>query len=157
MNYKHGMKGTKLYSVWQSMKARCDNPKHFDYRHYGARGIAVCKAWRNPESFFEWAFENGYEEGLTLDRIDNDKGYSPDNCRWTTRKEQTRNRRNSRIITFNGETHCLAEWAEVTGLNIGALKGRLRAGWKPELMLTVPVSRNNSRRGYKHMKTMNII
>lgn len=90
----HGLKGTRLYNAWCNMKSRCYNPKNENYYLYGERGIGVCDEWKNNfEAFAKWSFENGYKENLTIDRIDNYKGYSPDNCRWTTAKVQVQNRR----------------------------------------------------------------
>lgn len=139
------MKGTKIYSVWQNMKQRCDNPYYIDYDYYGGRGIKVCKEWYDPVNFIDWALSHGYEEGLSLDRIDNNKGYSPENCRFVTHKEQMRNIRTNRMITYNGETHCINEWAEITGMRHSVIKARLRAGWQPEQIFTVPVSSSNTR------------
>ena len=135
----HGMYGTRLYRIWRGINDRCRNPKAPSYNLYGGRGITVCPEWRTPQNFFDWAFDNGYSDNLTIDRIDCDKGYSPDNCRWITSDEQQRNKRNNVNITYKGETRCLAEWARITGIGEWDIKKRLRNGWSVEEALTVPV------------------
>lgn len=112
-NIKHGLywKYEKLFNLWQTMKSRCENPKRDNYERYGARGITVCEEWREAKNFVEWALENGYKKGLQLDRIDNNKGYSPDNCRFVTPAENNRNRRNTKFLTIKGVTKCVAEWS----------------------------------------------
>ena len=91
-NKTHGLTGTRLYSIWKNMKKRCYSSKNNDYRYYGGKGIRICEDWKNDfASFHNWAMENGYSDVLTIDRKDNEKGYSPDNCRWVTRAEQNRN------------------------------------------------------------------
>lgn len=117
---KHGGFGTKLYTIWNSMRQRCNNPRHHAYKNYGGRGIKICSEWDNYESFREWALLSGYNENAprgecTLDRIDVDKGYNPTNCRWANMREQSNNQRNSIVITNNGQTHPLTVWAEILG------------------------------------------
>lgn len=132
-----GMNASKLYPVWLSMKDRCHNENSRSYKRYGAKGITVCDRWR-------YSFENFLEDmgepppGLTLDRRDGTKGYSPDNCRWATPKEQTLNRSVTRWIEYNGETLCLADWARKIGIDFKTLSGRLKRGWPIEEALTTP-------------------
>lgn len=95
---KHGMKNSSLYTVWESMKTRCYNPKHKYYKNYGARGIGVCEQWKNSfTAFMNWSNENGFQENLELDRIENNKGYSPDNCRYVTHEVNCRNQRTTKL------------------------------------------------------------
>lgn len=141
---KHGKSRTRIYRIWASMKERCENENHIHYSNYGKRGITVCDEWKNDfQAFYDWAMASGYKDNLTLDRKDNGKGYSPDNCRWATQKEQGRNRRDNHFLTFNGETHVISEWAEITGINRETLFGRIRAGWKTEDILTIPPYKGN--------------
>lgn len=131
----------RLRSIWHNMRQRCGNPKDRGFKWYGARGIRVCAEWQNDFRAFEaWALSNGYQHGLTIDRRDNDLGYSPGNCRWSTIKEQERNRRNNDVIVHNGERRCLAAWAEHVGLSQAALWARIyRFGWSVDRALTTPV------------------
>lgn len=107
----------ELFNVWQTMKTRCENPSRDNYERYGGRGITVCEEWQKAENFVVWALNNGYKRGLQLDRIDNSKGYSPDNCRFVTPKANSRNRRNTKFLTVNGETKCVAEWCEIISVS----------------------------------------
>ena len=125
---KHGLRYKKLYAVHQSIKARCYNKNNKQYKDYGGRGIVVCDEWlgeHGAENFIKWSLSNGYANNLTIDRIDNDKGYSPNNCRWTTPKEQGNNTRRNHYITYNGETHTLSQWAEILNLNRATLNSRI--------------------------------
>ena len=135
-NATHGGRHTKLYSHWTIMKARCNNPKNNRYELYGGRGITVCAEWANSfEAFRNWALANGYRDGLTIDRKDTNGPYCPENCRWATAKQQNNNRRSNRVITHNGETHTLAQWAELTGIKSGTIQTRLTRGWTVEKAL----------------------
>lgn len=125
-NQKHGKCKTRLYNIYNNMKQRCTNKNNERYKDYGGRGIVVCNEWLDSfQTFHDWAMENGYKEGLTLDRVNNNKDYSPDNCHWADIKAKNRNKRSNRNITINGETHCLKEWCEILGLKIGTVKKRI--------------------------------
>lgn len=134
-NRKHGMKNTRLYAAWESMKRRCSNPNTKSYDRYGGRGIAVCGEWADFVSFANWAMSNGYADHLTLERNDPNKGYSPDNCRWATQKEQQNNRTNNHFITIDGITKTIAEWSDVSGIKQKTILSRISYGWKPEDLL----------------------
>ena len=123
-------KPTRLYKIWDSMLYRCNSDNAKSARSYKNRGITVCDEWRNSyEAFRDWSLANGYEDHLSIDRIDNDKGYAPQNCRWITMDEQQRNKRNTHYITYKNETKPLVEWAELFHLDQGKLRWRVRAGW----------------------------
>lgn len=124
-NYRHGKHGHPLYSTWKNMRSRCNNPNNNSYYDYGGRGIKVCKEWDSFATFLSWAIANGWGKGLTLDRIDNDKGYSPENCRIATWKDQVRNRRKTVFLTYKGETKPLSQWCEELGLRMKTCYGRL--------------------------------
>ena len=111
----HGETGQRLYVIWQHMRRRCNKPSEPCYHLYGGRGITVCEEWHKYETFRDWALANGYADHLTLDRIDVDGNYEPNNCRWITQGEQTLNRRNNVRIAFNGETKTISEWAKDFG------------------------------------------
>lgn len=138
-NKTHGQTHSRLYSIWSGMKTRCNNENEKIYKRYGALGVTVCEEWKRFEPFYEWAMNNGYTDRLTLDRKDNDKGYSPDNCRWVTMKEQENNRRNNRLLTYNGETKTISQWANDTGIKYTTLYRRITNGWTAESALTTPV------------------
>ena len=132
---------TKLYGIWESIKQRCYNPNVKQYKDYGGREITMCDEWRKDfRAFREWALANGYKEGLQIDRIDNNKGYSPDNCRFVTRKEQMRNRRNS--LYFGDKL--LIEIAEESGIHYNTLHGRLNRN--PNISYSLLVKPSNRKR-----------
>jgi hypothetical protein len=129
-NLTHGMRNTRLYSVWCKMKGRCYNENDPSYKDYGGRGIYVCDEWKDDfVSFYLWSQENGYADKLEIDRINNNGGYSPDNCRWTTKKVNCRNRRSCHNVTINGETKTVVEWAEVSGVSRKTVFTRIYRGW----------------------------
>lgn len=119
---KHGYTVThkKLYHVWHAMKKRCKNPNNMNY---GGRGITFYSEWEKAENFCEWALNNGYHEGLELDRIDVNGDYCPENCRWVDRKTNAQNQRRALLLTANGETMCAAEWERILGVNKGNVAG----------------------------------
>lgn len=153
----HGLSSHPLYDVRQAMLKRCYVPHDAQFKDYGGRGIEVCEQWQESfEIFYEWAVENGYQSGLTLDRIDNDKNYCPENCTWNTRGGQSRNNRRNRNFTAFGETKCLFDWGKDPRcvLSVWGLRNRMDRGkWTGsfEEALTTPledrkkVQRNNKR------------
>lgn len=127
---KHGYDGTKIYRLWGHMKERCYYEKHKSYKYYGERGIKVCEEWKEASVFIKWALDNGYKEGLTLDRINTDGDYEPSNCRFITNKDQQRNKRNNRFITINNTTKTVSEWAEISNLDRHTVLYRLNKGYE---------------------------
>lgn len=122
---------TKLYRVWCTMKERCNNPHNKSYSHYGGRGIKVCDEWVHDfDAFRCWANQNGYQEGLTIDRINVDGMYEPNNCRWVDYKTQNRNYSRNVNVTIDGETKCVKDWAESVGLNPSTIMWRIKHGIK---------------------------
>lgn len=132
----------RLYSLWKDIKKRCYNPNFKFYNYYGGRGIHVCDEWlHNPNAFIEWSINNGYREGLQIDRIENDGPYAPTNCRFVTRLVNVRNRSDSTYITIGGETKQIGEWADSVGITAGALRFRVMRRWA-ESDLLLPLGSN---------------
>lgn len=144
-NYKykremHGKRNTRLYKIYNNMLDRTERENSISYKNYGARNIKVCKEWKDSfQSFYEWSIANGYSDDLSIDRIDNDKGYSPDNCKWANKKEQALNRRTNHILEYKGEFKTIEEWASITGIEYGTLWNRINLGWDVEKALTEPI------------------
>ena len=143
----HGMSGTRLYRCYHDMKNRCKGTAKRSKGNYHDRGITYCKEWDTFEAFYNWALSHGYRDDLTLDRIDNDKGYSPDNCRWATRGEQNNNTRQNHSITYRGETHTMRQWADILGINYKTLKSRIDCyHWSIEDAFTIRILRGGENR-----------
>lgn len=126
----HNLSKIRIYRIYHEMIARCFDKKKAAFKDYGKRGITVCEEWRNDfKVFYNWAMANGYKEDLTIDRIDVNGNYEPDNCRWVSKKVQARNTRQNHLITYKGKTHCISEWAEIYGIKPSLLGTRIRCGW----------------------------
>ena len=148
--YKHGLSNTKLHGIWRGIKDRCYNKNNKNYSTYGARGIKMCDEWLNDfVKFYEWANQNGYKEGLTIDRIDRNGDYCPDNCRWATWTQQANNTSKNIHVTINGETKTVPEWSRALGLNYRSVRTRITKGMDPVLALTMPFDKTQSRRKKK--------
>lgn len=134
-----GRSYTQTYTCWQQMWQRCINPKMQNWENYGGRGITVCKRW---EQFYNFLEDMGEcPDGLSIDRINNDGNYEPDNCQWANALQQSRNRRNTTRLEFQGKNLTVHEWAEVTGICVGTIFARIYAEWKVEDILTLPPDR----------------
>lgn len=152
-------KKPRLNCIYNDMKKRCYKPYCKAYKYYGARGITVCDEWLDNEriviayrnnatkgylAFKKWALENGYSDDLTLERIDVNKGYSPENCRWATFKEQANNTRRNHLVTYKGETKTLQQWCDIYNLDKSTLRNRLKYGWSVEKAITTPSKNHTS-------------
>ena len=125
---KYSVQNVRLYHIWYGMLERCRNEKNRFFHRYGGRGIGVCKEWNDYEAFSTWAMNHGYQDGLSIDRINNDGDYKPDNCRWVTAKQQHYNTSQCRYETIDGVTKCIAEWAAEYGIRHGLVLHRLARG-----------------------------
>ena len=132
----HGMSRSRLYHIWNSMKMRCINPKAISYKYYGEKGVKVCEEWQTFTPFMKWAMKNGYEEHLTIDRIDANGNYCPENCRWATPKEQQNNTSYNHVLEYCGEKHSVMEWSVILGIPHTTLYNRLQRGWDINRALT---------------------
>lgn len=143
--YKHGDCNTRIYKVWSDMKKRCNDKNYKDYSIYGGKGVKVCEEWSGDngyENFRDWAYKNGYNKDAprgkcTLDRVDVNGDYEPQNCRWVDAKRQANNRTTSRTLTYHGMTHTIAEWADILGVSYGRIQGRVYLGWETEDIIEI--------------------
>lgn len=148
----HGGRKTRLYEIWYNMRQRCYNSNIESYKNYGGRGIIVCNEWKNDfVSFRDWALSNGYTESLTLDRIDVNKNYCPENCRWVSQLMQQNNRSNNHYITYNNQNKTLAEWARELNFTYKMLEHRINRGWTVEEAFTIPKGGKRKKKGNKNV------
>ena len=144
----HGGTEDRLYGVWCAMKNRCYCPSNNRYKNYGGRGITVCDEWKDSyENFKNWALANGYRSNAprgkyTIERINVDGNYCPENCMWKTIKEQENNKTDNHFVEYQGETHTISEWAQIFGMAYNTLLNRINHGWSIERALTEPVQNN---------------
>lgn len=139
---KHGLSKTRIHRIWSGLFSRCENENFSEYHNYGARGIKVCDEWQRPDgfmNFYNWSMDNGYVDNLSLDRVDTNGDYCPENCRWATPKEQSNNTRRNVLLTYNGVTMNITQWEDSLGLRHGLIGSRKRSGWTDEECLTIPV------------------
>lgn len=136
IHYVHGGSKTRLYRIWRGMKTRCLNDENPAYKNYGGRGISICSEWADDfPAFRDWALSHGYREDLSIDRIDVNGNYCPENCRWATSEQQANNMQNTIRIEIGGVTHSLAEWSKISGISYSALRERIKLGWKCDDLL----------------------
>lgn len=140
----HGKSKTKIYKVWASMNQRCTNESYSEYKCYGGKGISVCNDWKKFENFYKWAIENGYKEScekysISIDRINTNENYCPENCRFVNYKIQGRNKTNNHLININGNIKPLSEWCEIYNINSSTVRNRIARGWGEIKALTSPV------------------
>jgi len=130
---------TRLFRIWMGMKTRCYNQKVKEYPRYGGKGVIICKEWLDYKNFHDWSFLNGYQDHLTIERIEVSGNYEPNNCRWATMKEQANNRTTSHYLTYNNKTNTMAAFSEEYNIGLQTLFRRLKSGWSVEKALTHPV------------------
>ena len=134
-NEKHGKSKNRLYKIWVEMRRRCNNPNRKESKNYYSKGISICNEWNDFLLFEDWALNNGYKENLTIERIDYNGNYTPENCTWIKKEEQSKNRSSNHYITFNGKTQTLSDWSRELGIKRTTLTSRLRKGWPIEKAL----------------------
>lgn len=142
---KHGLNKHPLYGIWQDIKNRCGNPNVSSYKNYGAKGIIICDEWKSEFlPFYNWSIENGWKEGLTIDRIDTTGNYCPENCRWTTFLVQARNRNSNIFVEYDGRQVCLKDYCSIKDLPYGKIRLRMtKFGWSFEKAISTPIKRKD--------------
>ncbi len=133
----HGLSKSRVYAVWSAMVQRCTNPRHKEWGNYGERGISVCQLWMTFDGFY--ADMGDQPKNATIDRIDNDGNYCPNNCRWATQADQARNKRTNVRVSWRGRSRIIGDVADEFGINRGTVYSRLGRGWSPEEALTTPL------------------
>ena len=152
----HNLSKTKLYKRWEDMKNRCYTKTQTMYKYYGAKGIKICEEWLDKENglnnFYNWSMKNGYRDNLTIDRIDSKGNYTPDNCRWVDRFVQNNNTSRNHLVTYNNETHSLAQWEKILGINQHTLLKRIREKFPKELLFYKGKITSKIRKEYENGK-----
>ena len=144
----HGLSHSRIYSIWSDMKRRIFNSNHQYYRLYGGKGLSMDEKWVNDfQEFYNWSMDNGYSDDLTIDRIDNNKGYYPYNCRWTTTVVQANNTSRNHYIEINGETRTLAEWCKFYNRNYDMVRNRISLGWDKDRWF-IPPTKTRKKGGF---------
>lgn len=139
LSFLHGLSHTRIFKIRDGMIQRCCNPNHDQYHNYGGRGISICDLWKNDmQVFADWAYSSGYEDHLTIERIDNNAGYYPENCKWITREEQSQNKQSTTLYNINGINKTLREWCDEYNLNYYTIWSRLKRGYSIERALFTP-------------------
>ena len=145
-NKTHNMTNSRLYRIYRHIKERCFNPNSKSYKYYGSCGIVMCNEWKNDfMNFYNWAMSNGYRNDLTIERIDVNDDYCSENCKWIPQKEQSKNRRNVHLITFNGKTQSLTDWSNELNINFNTLYQRIIISkWSIEKAFMSPIRRTQA-------------
>ncbi len=139
-NTSHGLSKTKTYKIWSGIQTRCLNPNSSGYPKYGAKGVTICERWNDYENFL--ADMGECPDGMSIDRINNDLGYSPENCRWVDMKTQQNNRTNNNVITINGETKTFSQWADISPVSRNTIRNRINSGWCESDAIMTPRNKN---------------
>lgn len=136
LRFKHGLTNTRLFKIWHSMLGRC-NPRGYKFKNYNVKGISVCDEWKNDfKTFHVWSLKNGYRENLTIDRINGDGNYEPSNCRWVSYLEQSRNKKETTMVEYQGKNYLFSELSKIINVNAATLRARYRLGAREDKLLS---------------------